>query len=86
MVIVGCVVTFAVCLLAMAAFFMANTEKLERKQRELEEAKEHEQQSKQQAAEAVGEMAATTQAAHTGDSKHDFDYMANQLHQYAQRK
>ena len=69
---------FAVC-----AFFMAQAEKKERRkiQNELNEVKKHEEH----AAEIISKANKTKADARTGDHSADIKYMADKLHDYAQK-
>lgn len=69
---------FAVC-----AFIMAHAEKKERYkiQKQLDEAKKHEEQT----ADTITEANKTKADARTGDHSSDVNYMAGKLHDYAHK-
>ena len=70
-------------ILAICAFLMAQAEKKERLkiQKELDEVYEHEEH----AAEIITEANKTKADARTGDHSADIKYMADKLHDYAQK-
>lgn len=70
-------------ILAVCAFLMAQAEKKERRkiQNELNEVKKHEEY----AAEIISNANKTKADARTGDHSADIKYMADKLHDYAQK-
>lgn len=81
------IILFIVCVLmgifAICAFIMAQAEKKERRkiQNELNEVKKHEEH----AAEIISNANKTKADARTGDHSVDIKYMADKLHDYAQK-
>ena len=81
------IILFIVCVLmgifAICAFIMAQAEKKERRkiQNELNEVKKHEEH----AAEIISNANKTKADARTGDHSADIKYMADKLHDYAQK-
>ena len=81
------IILFIVCVLmgifAVCAFLMAQAEKKERRkiQNELNEVKKHEEH----AAEIISNANKTKADARTGDHSVDIKYMADKLHDYAQK-
>lgn len=81
------IILFIVCVLmgifAICAFIMAQAEKKERRkiQNELNEVKKHEEH----AAEIISKANKTKADARTGDHSADIKYMADKLHDYAQK-
>ena len=81
------IILFIVCVLmgifAICAFLMAQAEKKERRkiQNELNEVKKHEEH----AAEIISNANKTKADARTGDHSADIKYMADKLHDYAQK-
>ena len=81
------IILFIVCvlmgILAVCAFLMAQAEKKERRkiQNELNEVKKHEEH----AAEIISKANKTKADARTGDHSADVKYMADKLHDYAQK-
>ena len=81
------IILFIVCVLmgifAICAFLMAQAEKKERRkiQNELNEVKKHEEH----AAEIISNANKTKADARTGDHSVDIKYMADKLHDYAQK-
>ena len=81
------IILFVVCvlmgILAICAFLMAQAEKKERLkiQKQLDEVYEHEEH----AAEIITEANKTKAGARTGDYSADIKYMADKLHDYAQK-
>ena len=81
------IILFIVCVLmgifAICAFIMAQAEKKERRkiQDELNEVKKHEEH----AAEIISNANKTKADARTGDHSADIKYMADKLHDYAQK-
>lgn len=81
------IILFSVCILMgffiICAFLIAEAEKKERKknEKELKEVKEHEEQT----AEIITEANKTKADARTGDHSADIKYMADKLHDYANR-
>ena len=81
------IMLFIVCvlmgILAVCAFLMAKVEKKERRkiQNELNEVKKHEEH----AAEIISNANKTKADARTGDHSVDIKYMADKLHDYAQK-
>ena len=81
------IILFIVCVLmgifAICAFIMAQAEKKERRkiQNELNEVKKHEEH----AAEIISNANKTKADARTGDHSADVKYMADKLHDYAQK-
>ena len=81
------IILITVCVLmgffAVCAFIMAQAEKKERRkiQNELNEVKKHEEH----AAEIISNANKTKADARTGDHSVDIKYMADKLHDYAQK-
>ena len=81
------IILFIVCVLmgifAICAFILAQAEKKERRkiQNELNEVKKHEEH----AAEIISNANKTKADARTGDHSVDIKYMADKLHDYAQK-
>ena len=81
------IILFIVCVLmgifAICAFIMAQAEKKERRkiQNELNEVKKHEEH----AAEIISNANKTKADARTGDHSADIKYMADKLHDYANK-
>ena len=81
------IILFIVCVLmgifAICAFIMAQAEKKERRkiQNELNEVKKHEEHT----AEIISNANKTKADARTGDHSVDIKYMADKLHDYAQK-
>ena len=81
------IILFIVCVLmgifAICAFIMAQAEKKERRkiQNELNEVKKHEEH----AAEIISNANKTKADARTGDHSVDIKYMADKLHDYANK-
>ena len=81
------IILFIVCVLmgifAICAFIMAQAEKKERRkiQNELNEVKKHEEH----AAEIISKANKTKADARTGDHSADIKYMADKLHDYANK-
>ena len=81
------IILFIVCVLmgifAVCAFILAQAEKKERRkiQNELNEVKKHEEH----AAEIISNANKTKADARTGDHSVDIKYMADKLHDYAQK-
>lgn len=81
------IILFIVCVLmgffAICAFIKAQAEKKERRkiQNELNEVKKHEEH----AAEIISNANKTKADARTGDHSADIKYMADKLHDYAQK-